>query len=135
VNRQRLQEITNLRDAYGDSTDQRWAPAYLALDELLAELDAAAAQQRKERAESARAARAARCPLTEKQHFALVDAANGVTSGGHAEAAGLSIHTVKSRRSMALMVLRTHSLAQAVAVCMAEGWITPDDIKIPERWR
>lgn len=128
---ERLKEITALRDTYGDSLDQQWSDAYLALDDLLVEL-AAVTELRHD--EWAARARDARCPLTEKQLAVLLDAANGITSVEHARGLGTAISTVNSRRITALRILRTHSAAHGVAVCMAEGWITPADIKIPERW-
>lgn len=133
MNENRLQEIRGLRDAYGDSTDQSWTPAYLALVDLLAEIDSLRTTAVRLRADRL-ADMHADCPLTESQLGAVVHAANGVGLSEHAQAFGVSPLTIRSHRHLALAAVRTHSLTHAVAIGLAERWIGPELIDIPRRW-
>lgn len=67
-------------------------------------------------------------PLTDRQHEVLIEVARGSTAAGVAEALGIAHHTVKGHLKNVKSALGTNSTTHAVAVAMAHGWITAEDI-------
>lgn len=69
--------------------------------------------------------------LTAREKDALVLAANGKTNAAIARALGLNVETVKSRMQSILRKLRACDRTQAVAVALAVGVLSVDDIVVP----
>ncbi|MDX3026783.1 LuxR C-terminal-related transcriptional regulator [Streptomyces scabiei] len=71
------------------------------------------------------------CPLTGKRWTVLLDAANGGTNITSSRTLGLTPATVRTYRRRIHRQLGVHTVAQAVAVAMASGWISHSLIDIP----
>jgi DNA-binding NarL/FixJ family response regulator len=69
--------------------------------------------------------------LTTRERQALVLAANGNTNRAIGRALGIGEETVKTRMQAVLRKLRVNDRAQAVAVSLAIGVLSVDDIDIP----
>lgn len=130
---ERLTQIVQLRDEYGDSTRVELAPAHAAIDDLLAEHERLGKQVNRlsDLQDRPRKSIDSSCPLTPVQLEALIGAALGETARESAARLGANAETVRSRRQAACARLGVHSSARAVALCCAAGWITADDITIP----
>lgn len=127
----RLAEIITIKDAYGDSTNLDLAPGHIALEDLLTERESLLVAARPVHADRYHPVR---CPISSVQIEALIYAANGYSTGHHAELHDENPHTIKSRRRKALLTLQAANCTQAVGICMAHGWITADDITLPRTW-
>lgn len=133
MNPERLQEIRDLCETYGDSTDRRWTPAFLALQDLLAELDHLTGERGRQQADVL-AEVPATCPLTKQQLMAVVRAANGDSVAMHAAEEAVAPRTIQCHRQLSLRRLHALSISHAVAIGLAEGWISPELINVPRRW-
>ncbi|MEI5520739.1 LuxR C-terminal-related transcriptional regulator [Streptomyces brasiliscabiei] len=71
------------------------------------------------------------CPLSNQQHRVLIDAANGNTHITSSQNLGLTPATIRTYRRSIHRQLGAHTVAQAVAVAMASGWIDQNHIHIP----
>ncbi|WP_200302282.1 LuxR C-terminal-related transcriptional regulator [Streptomyces adelaidensis] len=93
------------------------------------QLKAARGDGRGRREEAARtAARQADCPLTASLLNALAAAARGETAEETAGRLHLAYDTVKNHRQRAVHRLQARSVTHAVALAVAAGWITPEQI-------
>ncbi|WP_171111279.1 MULTISPECIES: LuxR C-terminal-related transcriptional regulator [unclassified Streptomyces] len=68
------------------------------------------------------------CPLSSAELGAIAAAAAGESPEETASRLCLSYDAVRSQRKRAVSRLQARSVAQAVALCMAAGWITPQQI-------
>lgn len=59
-------------------------------------------------------------------------AANGHTNANIAHLLGVTVHTVASEMRAARLALGARDRAHAVALCMAQGLITPSEITNPK---
>ena len=134
---ERLRQIVRLRDEYGDSTRVELAPAYAAIDDLLAERERLGKQVNRlsDRQNRPRRSVDASCPLTPAQLEALIGAALGESARASAARLGANPETIRSRRQAACARLGVHSTTRAVGLCCAAGWITAADITTPENAR
>lgn len=71
---------------------------------------------------------AGQCPLTPQQLETLAAAAAGETLGETALRLIVSVDTLKSRRSRIVKLLGARDLSHAVALAMAAGWLTAQDV-------
>ena len=72
------------------------------------------------------AAPQADCPLTAPQLTALVSAARGEKLQETAERLQIPYETVRTRRNRAISQTGARSMAHAVAIAVAAGWVSPD---------
>jgi hypothetical protein len=72
------------------------------------------------------------CPLYEVHLSALIDAANGEAPKESARRLGLALPTIYTRRQRACARLNADTVDQAVAICVMNGWITRDHVRLPE---
>jgi DNA-binding CsgD family transcriptional regulator len=123
-------EIARLIHDLGGSRDLRLAPVQTALYDLMTALDAATAAVDELLAERQQQWPDG-CPLTGEELTVLRYAASGHT--GVEAAAELHLHRdrVDRIRQTVLRRLGVHSVAHAVAIAMAHGWLCPADIDIP----
>jgi DNA-binding CsgD family transcriptional regulator len=72
------------------------------------------------------------CPLTDRQLEVVIAAANGEHPKVTARRLGISHTTVHTRREHAYARLGARTAAEAVAVCMAYGWLERERLRLPE---
>jgi hypothetical protein len=72
------------------------------------------------------------CPLHLVHLSALIDAANGEAPKDSATRLGLALPTIYTRRQRAITRLNAETVDQAVAMCVVNGWITREDLVLPQ---
>lgn len=72
------------------------------------------------------------CPLTETQRAVLVAGVNGELPHATARRLQLKPTSVYGHRARAYKRLGVRTLAQAIVVCVAQGWITRDTLNLPD---
>lgn len=141
---QRMRTILHIRTVCQLSRDRDMREVGQALDDLLAERVRLAEELARQNAvirkqNEARAARERqvlgrpRCSLSVAQLETVLAAACGEHIEQTARRMSAAVDTVKSRRRAVVARLGARSMTHAVALCMDNGWITPEDILTPTR--